>query len=97
MNTILGITGTLTDASSATYVDYSSFSYDRQSVYGDTTVQVLVKQTDGSYLPTTVNVYDAVFKSTEYTGTNVAGFTQAADDALQVIEYVHTYAVPETE
>ena len=46
------------------------------------TVTVLVKQTDGSYLPTSVNVYDAVFSSTNYTSTDgVDGFTQAADDA----------------
>jgi hypothetical protein len=97
MNAILGITGSLTDATGATYVDYSTLSYDRQSIYGSTTVEVLVKQTDGSYLPTTVNVYDAVFKSTEYTGTNVTGLAQAADDALAVIEYVHNNAVPATE
>ena len=97
MNTILGITGTLTDATGATYVDYSTYSYDRQSVYGDVTVNVLVKQEDGSYLPTTVNVYDTLFNSTEYTGSNVAGFTQAADDALKVISYVHDNAIPESE
>lgn len=26
---------------------------------------------------------------------NVRGFVQAADDALQVIEYIHNYRVPE--
>jgi hypothetical protein len=97
MNTILGISGSLTDSLGATYVDYSTYSYDRQSVYGDVTVNVLVKQEDGSYLPTTVNVYDTLFNSTEYTGSNVAGFTQAADDALKVISYVHDNAIPESE
>ena len=97
MNTILGITGTLTDATGATYVDYSTYSYDRATAYSTATVDVLVKQTDGSYLPTTVNVYDAVFKSTEYTGTSVSAFTQAADDALQVIEFVHSNAIPASE
>ena len=97
MNTILGISGTLTDATGATYVDYSTYSYDRASVYSTTTVDVLIKQEDGSYVPTTVNVYDAVFNSTEYTGTNVAAFTQAADDALQVIEYIHSNAIPATQ
>lgn len=96
MNLILGVTGTLTDATGTkTYVDYSTFSYDRESVYGDLTVTVLVKQPDGSYLPTTVNVYDAVFSSTNYTSPDgIDGFAQAADDALQVIEYVHSYSVP---
>jgi len=100
LNTILGVTGTLPSqdpTSTLTYVDYSSFSYDRESVYGSTTVTVLVKQDDGSYLPTTVNVYDAVFNSTNYTSTSgVDGFTQATDDALQVIEYIHDNSAPET-
>jgi len=92
MNLILGISGTLKDASGGTktYVDYSTFSYDRQSVYDGATVTVLVKQPDGSLLPTSVNVYDAVFKRTTYTSTDgVDGFAQAADDARAVIEYVH--------
>jgi len=97
INTILGISGSLTDALGGTYVDYSTYSYDRKSVYGNTTVEVLIKQEDGSYLPTTVNVYDAVFNSTEYTGTNASAFTQAADDALKVISYVHDNSVPESE
>jgi hypothetical protein len=100
MNTILGVTGTLPSqdpSSTLTYVDYSTFSYDRLSVYGSTTVEVLVKQDDGSYLPTTVNVYEVVFNSTNYTSTSgVDGFTQAADDARAVIEYVHDNSVPGT-
>jgi hypothetical protein len=100
MNTILGVTGTLSSqdpTSTLKYVDYSTFSYDRQTVYGSTTVTVLVKQPDGSYLPTAVNVYDAVFSSTNYTSTDgVDGFAQAADDARAVIEYVHDNSVPGT-
>ena len=100
MNTILGISGTLPSqdpSSTLKYVDYSTFSYDRLSVYGSTTVEVLVKQPDGSYLPTTVNVYEAVFSSTNYTSPDgVDGFTQAADDARAVIEYVHNNSVPES-
>jgi hypothetical protein len=99
MNTILGVTGTLASydpISTLKYVDYSSFNYDRESVYGSVTVNVLVKQDDGSYLPTTVNVYDAVFNSTNYVSSDggVDGFAQAADDALQVIEFVHDNSVP---
>jgi len=104
MNAILAIAGTLsvdgqivTDPNTgATFVDYSSFTYDRSSVYGDTTVEVLVKEGD-VYVPKTVNVYEAVFDSQDTPDglSNVAAFTQAADDALQVIEYVHNNAVPE--
>jgi hypothetical protein len=101
MNTILKVTGTLNDTdptTNLTYVDYSTFNYDRASVYGSTTVQVLVKQPDGSYLPTTVNVYETLFNSTNYTSTDggVDGFAQAADDARAVIEYVHDNAIPGT-
>jgi hypothetical protein len=101
MNTILGITGTLPSqdpTSTLKYVDYTTFNYDRQSVYDGVTVTVLVKQADGSYLPTAVNVYDAVFSSTNYTSTDggVDGFAQAADDARAVIEYVHDNSVPGT-
>ena len=97
MNTILGITGTLTSATGATYIDYSTFTYDRASVYSTKTVDVLVKQADGTYKAETVNVFDAVFKDAAYSGTNVAAFSTAADDALQVIEFVHTFAIPVTE
>jgi hypothetical protein len=99
MNLILGIPGTLTDASGGTktYIDYSTFSYDRQNTYDGVTVAVLVKQPDGSFLPTSVNVYDAVFSGTNYTSTDgVDGFAQAADDARAVIEYVHDSSVPGT-
>jgi hypothetical protein len=94
MNTILGIDGSL----EGNYVDYSSFTYDRQDVYGDMQIEVLVEQADGSWVPTQVNVYDAVFHSTS-TGslTNVAAFTTATDDARAVIDYIHEYALPETE
>jgi hypothetical protein len=97
MNTILGITGTLTSATGATYVDYSSFTYDRASVYSTMTADVLVKQTDGTYKVTTVNLYDVVLKSTAYTGTNVDAFATAANDALQVLEYLHNNPIPATE
>jgi len=61
---------------------------------------VLVKTVnpDGTtvYVPKTVNVYEAVFSSTDVTKTNVDAFAQAADDARAVIEYVHDNAIPET-
>ena len=98
MNSILGIEGTLTDAGEiGSYVDFTSFNYDRESVFGDATAEVLVL-TDGVWVPTTVNLYDAVFSSAEYTSTDggIDGFAQAADDARAVIEFVHEYSVPET-
>lgn len=90
MNTILGIEGTIEG-----HVDYSDFTYNRESVYGSMTIEVLVEQADGSWKPTTVNVYEAVFGSTA-TGdlTNVSAFTTATDDARAIINYVHEYEVP---
>ena len=41
-----------------------------------------------------VEDYEPPFENHPY-DTNVRGFTQAADDALQVIEYIHNYKVPE--
>lgn len=91
MNTILGIEGSLTDG----YTDYSTFTYDRQAVYGSTEVTVLVEQEDGSWKPTSVNVYDTILGGTP-TGdlTNVTAFTTATDDARAIINYLHEYEVP---
>jgi hypothetical protein len=104
MNSILGIDGTLADSQGdGEYVDYSTFSYDRSDTYGDatTTVLVYVADPDGdgpltdSWVSKEVNIYEAVFGSTDYSSASgVDGFAQAADDALQVIEYVHEYEVP---
>ncbi|MBD1544897.1 hypothetical protein [Roseibium aggregatum] len=93
MNTILGIEGSLTDG----YVDYSSFVYDRESVYGSMEVEVLVQQPDGSWASETVNVYDVILGG-EATGelTNVTAFTTATDDARAIIDYLHEYGVPTT-
>ncbi len=78
-------------------MDFATFNYDRETVYKDATAEVLVLQ-DGVWVPTVVNLYDAVFASTTYTSTDggVDGFAQAADDARAVIEYVHEYSVPVT-
>ena len=91
MNTILKIDGTLP----SDYVDYSSFIYDRQEVYKNLTVTILVT-TDGgtTWVTKTVNVYETVFASTDLDATNVAAFTAAADDARTVINYIHEYSVP---
>ena len=89
LDQVLGIPGTITGEDGKTYVDFSSFNYDRQSVYGDTTVQVLVETSPGVYEVKTVNVYDVVFGSADTTGTGVDGFTQAADDARAVLLFAH--------
>jgi hypothetical protein len=89
LNSILGIPGTITGPDGATYVDYSSFTYDREATYGDMTVQALVETSPGTYETQTVNVYDTVFDSTQATGTAADGYAVAADDARAVLLYVH--------
>ncbi len=95
LNAILGINtvtqGTVTYSS----VDYSNYTYDRSDTYSGQTVTVLVKQPDGSYVPTTVNVYDVVFKDQDYTNTGFDAFATAADDARAVISYIHDNEAPE--
>lgn len=79
-------------------VDYSTYSYDREDTYGDATTTVLVKQTDGSWLPTEVNIYEEVFGGDDYSGTGTFdAFAQAVDDSREVINYIHEYAVPADE
>ncbi len=75
--------------------DYTSFSYDRSDTFGGITTEVLIKQPDGSYLPTEINVYDVIFGGTDYSGSgSIAVFSQAADDARAVINFIHEYEVP---
>ena len=92
MNSILGINNLPDD-----YYDFSSVDYDRSTTWGSVTVEVLVLQADGvTYKVEPVNVYDTVFNTTEWTDSTAGGaddFAQAADDYLQVLEFVHDNAV----
>jgi hypothetical protein len=79
-------------------VDYASFTYDRADTYGDKTVVVLVEQSDGSFVPTELNVYEAVFDAEPASDEGTLdAYTLAADDARSVVEFVHEYAVPVLE
>lgn len=90
MNSILGIN------TATTYYDFSTVQYDRYTTWKDATATVLVLK-DGVYVPTVVNLYDAVFNSTNWTDPTTVGgaddFATAADDYLKVIEFVHDNAV----
>jgi len=81
--------------------DLSTYTYDRYTTYKDLTVVVLIKTgvdpvTGLDVLTATkVSVYDKVFNSTnDTTSTGAADFATAANDALQVLEYVHDNAYP---
>lgn len=95
INAFLNINDVTTGDVTYSSVDYSGFTYDRQSAYGDVTTTVLVRQSDGSWVPTEINVYDTIFGGQDYTGSgDLTAFTQAADDARAVVEFIHEYAVP---
>ena len=90
MNAILGIDSTTT----TTY--FSTYEYDRSTTWDGKEAVVLVLQDDGTYKEDTVNLYDAVFNLTDWDSATVGGadaFAQAADDYLQVLEFVHDNAV----
>ena len=87
INSILGIN------SGTEYYDFSTYQYDREDTWGDVTVNVLVLQPDGvTYKEETVDVYDILFGGTDWVDTTDGGaddFAAAANDYLQVIEFVH--------
>ena len=95
MNAILGIDTQTAGSVTWSDVDYSGYSYDRSDTYGDVTATVLIKQADGSYVPTEVNIFTAVFGSADYSGTGTFNaFATAVDDARAVVNYIHEYEVP---
>lgn len=91
MNSILGINeDTTTDGS----IDFSDFTYDRSTVW-DTTVKVLKVTVNPDGTTTTEvlegTLYSLVFDSDPYVSDDggIDGFAQAADDTVQVIEFLH--------
>ena len=95
INAILGLDTETQGSVTWSDIDYGSYSYDRSDTYGDVTATVLVRQPDGSLVPTEVNIFEAVFGGTDYSGTAFASFAQAVDDARAVVTYIHEYEVPE--
>ena len=91
MNSILGIN------TGSTYYDFSTYNYDRATTWSTKTATVLVLQPNGTYVPTVVNLYDAVFNSTNWVDPTATGgaddFATAANDYLRVIQFIHDNAV----
>ncbi|MCA8928576.1 MAG: hypothetical protein KDC18_10940 [Alphaproteobacteria bacterium] len=78
-----------------TDMNFSTFTYDRSTTFDGVTAVVLIEQADGSFKPTEVDIYEAVFADVNATASgSLDAFTQAADDARLVIDYLHEYAVP---
>lgn len=95
MNTILGLEGSI-EQEGTYYIDFSNFIYDREERFGNKTVEVLVESPEGSgyYQLETQNVYETVFNGFQYNETGGAAvFTTAADDAREVINYVHDHGI----
>ena len=95
LNAFLGIN--IENAGDVSYsaFDFNDFSYDRSDMYGDITVEVLIQQPDGSWVPTVINVYETIFGGIDYSGSgSISVFAQAADDARTIINFIHEYALP---
>ena len=95
LNAFLGINIEKSGDVAYSVFDYSNFSYDRSDMYGDITVEVLIQQPDGSWVPTVINVYEVIFGSVDYSSSgSISVFSQAADDARAIINFIHEYALP---
>ena len=95
INAFLGLNTETIGSVTYSDIDYSGFTYDRETTYGDVEVEVLVQQDDGTWVPTVINVYETVFNSEPMDGTaTLTAYTEAADDARTVVNYIHEYEVP---
>ncbi len=95
LNAFLGVNTQTVGSVIYSDIDYSDFTYSREDTYQDVTAEVLVLQEDGSWIPTVVNVYDAVFDGEDANAAGTLGaYTVAADDARNIVNYIHEYEVP---
>jgi len=80
------------------FYNYGTFDYNRDTTYSGT-ITYYVQAADGTITQVTKPILEAVFGGESYVSTDGAGisdFVQAADDALQVIEFTHTEVHIET-
>lgn len=96
VDTVMGLTSIL-DVNDALSSLVGTYTYDRTDTYKDVQVWIMVEVSPGVLVPKLVNILDVVNFNTVPTidGDNngIDRFTQAADDALQVLEYVHDNAI----
>jgi hypothetical protein len=81
------------------YVDYSAIDYSRDDQYSGNITYFYQDPVTGVVTEVTEPIMTAVFDGVSYTSSSGAGitdFTQMVDDALQVIEFVHTQIHTET-
>lgn len=95
INAFLGVNTVTVEGVTYSDIEFETFSYDRSDTYDGVTASVLVQQPDGTWAVETVDIYDTVFGSADYTAADtLEAYTQSAEDARMVIEYIHEYAVP---
>lgn len=96
VDTVMGLTSIL-DVNDALSNLVGTYTYDRTATYQDVQIWIMVEVSPGVLVPKLVNVLDVVQFNTVPTidGDNngIDRFAQAADDALQVLEYVHDNAI----
>jgi hypothetical protein len=99
------VVGGSPDEKGRRYYDYSPFSYDRYETYKDKIVRVTELYNDGgeqTWKYSYYSLYDVVPWTNsnlliDYNNngnsdfsTGITGFSNAADDAIQVLEYLHS-------
>jgi hypothetical protein len=96
ISTLLGVEDELGEL-----VTDSSYTYDRSEIYTDGVLDVwILVEDNGVYVPTQVDLYDAVEWNTvednsikDNTTGGIDLFAQEADDAVQALEFVHDNAM----
>lgn len=80
------------------YYDYRSFTYNRTTTYGNKYVRITALNPDGTWTQTyrsllSVVPWTAPAKLVDYengANINLSGFANAADDAVQVLDFIHS-------
>ena len=86
------------DAKERRYYDYSAFSYNRSNEYSDKWIRITHLNEGGTWSYEYVSLFDAVAwtnpnKLISYSAGgrfDITGFSDAADDAIQVLELLHS-------
>jgi hypothetical protein len=85
------------DVKGRKYFDFSGFSYDRDAVYSNKYVRITNLNPNGTWDYEYLSLLNAVpwttpNKRIQYNGgqnIDITGFSNAADDAIQVLEFIH--------
>jgi hypothetical protein len=94
INEFLGLN--VTAGGSEDYAHYVGYGYDRQARYSGVTANILVESSPGTYQEQLVDLWlwPGMFNQVTVGATNARGFAAAANDALQVIVFIHDNAAP---